>query len=100
MIRGTIGGVTADQNNHPLAMAEIGLFAAGTSELAKERAVLVSVTDWNGVFSFKDIPCGDYIVKEVGTPHGYALNEAVYYVSLTFDGQRVDVKLISPRLAE
>ncbi len=100
MIRGTIGGVTADQNNHPLAMAEIGLFAAGTSELAKERAVLVSVADWNGVFSFKDIPCGDYIVKEVGTPHGYALNEAVYYVSLTFDGQRVDVKLISPRLAE
>ena len=95
MIRGTVGGVTADQHNHPFAMAEVGLFTSAASEFAKENAVLVSVADWNGMFSFRDIPCGDYIVKEVSAPSGYALNEAMYYVSLTFDGQRVDIKLIS-----
>lgn len=95
MIRGTIRGVKTDQHNHPLAMAEIGLFAVDTTDFSKDRSVLVSITDWNGMFSFKDIPCGDYIVKEINAPQGYILNEAMYYISLTFDEQRIDLKLIN-----
>lgn len=98
MIRGTIRGVKTDQHNHPLAMAEIGLFTVETTEFSKDSSVLVSITDWNGMFYFKDIPCGDYIVREINAPQGYMLNEAMYYISLTFDEQRIDLKLINHRM--
>ena len=52
------------------------------------------MTDWNGAFAFKEIPCGDYVIKEVKAPQGYVLNDALYFVALTFDGQRVDLKLM------
>lgn len=98
MIRGTIQGVKTDPGNHPISMAEIGLFPMGADLSSREKAALVSVTDWNGTFSFRDIPCGDYVVKELSVPQGYIKNEAAYYISLTFDEQRIDLKLISPRL--
>ena len=98
MIRGTIQGVKTDPGNHPISMAEIGLFPMGADLSSREKAALVSVTDWNGTFSFRDIPCGDYVVKELSVPQGYIKNEAAYYISLTFDEQRIDLKLISPSL--
>ena len=79
-------------------MAEIGLFTVETTEFSKDSSVLVSITDWNGMFYFKDIPCGDYIVREINAPQGYMLNEAMYYISLTFDEQRIDLKLINHRM--
>lgn len=98
MIRGTIRGIKTDQHNHPLAMAEIGLFPIGAADFSKDSAVLVSVTDWNGAFAFNDIPCGDYIVRELKAPQGYIMNEAMYYISLTYDEQRIDLKLINQSL--
>lgn len=94
MIRGTIRGIKTDLRNQPLAMAEIGLFTADTQEFSREQAVLLAVTDWNGAFAFKEIPCGDYVIKEVKAPQGFVLNDAMYFVALTFDGQRVDLKLM------
>lgn len=95
VIRGAICGVMTDEHNHPLSMGETGLFHVGTTDFSKDAAILVSVTDWNGLFSFKDIPCGDYIVREVNAPQGFVINEAMYYISLTYDGQRIDLKLIN-----
>lgn len=95
MIRGTVCGTLIDPAHQPVSMAEIGLFAMDTEEFVGENASLVAVTDWNGMFSFKDIPCGDYIVKEIRAAAGYARNEAMYFVSLTFDEQRIDLRLIS-----
>lgn len=98
MIRGSVYGIKTDQTNCPLALAEIGLFAMGTVEYKKENSVLISVTDWNGMFSFKDIPCGDYVIKELKAPQGYIMSEAMYFISLTFDEQRIDLKLINQRV--
>ena len=98
LIRGTIRGIKTDPHNYPLAMAEIGLFPIGTIDFSKDRAVLVSVTDRNGAFSFPDIPCGDYIVRDLKAPEGYIINEAMYYISLTYDGQRIDLKVINQSL--
>lgn len=95
MIRGSIHGLQTDQHKRPLALAEIGLFVMETEEYTKENAVLVAITDWNGMFTFKDIPCGDYVVRELKAPGGYIMNEGLYYLSLTFDNQRIDLKLIN-----
>ncbi len=95
MKRGTVSGVQTDFSGRPLAMAEIGLFAMGAPELSREKALLVSCTDQNGRFSFRDIPCGEYIVRELRPPQGYRSNEAMYFVELALDGQEAGLKLLS-----
>ncbi|HIZ81102.1 MAG TPA: prealbumin-like fold domain-containing protein [Candidatus Mediterraneibacter pullistercoris] len=97
MIRGSLHGIAADHHNCPAAGAQIGLFRVETEEFTGENSILISEADQNGAFSFSEIPCGDYIIRETGVPQGYIINEAVHYISLTFDRQRIDLKIISRR---
>lgn len=95
MIRGTIQGTAVDQYRYPIPEAQVAVFRADTADFAGDAALCTTAVDSDGRFSFPEIPCGDYVVKEISVPDGYLLNEAMYFVSLTFDGQRVDLKLIS-----
>ena len=95
IVRGSISGLKVDENNEPLADAVIGLFEIGTEEFTEENALLVSHSDENGAFSFENVPFGDYIVREVKAPTGYVLNEVIHYVSVSFDEQVIEVKLIN-----
>lgn len=95
MIRGTIGGMAADQHRYPIPGAQIAVFPSDRTDFTRANALLVAETRPDGRFSFGEIPCGDYVVREIGVPDGYLLNEAMYFVSLTFDGQRVDLRLVS-----
>lgn len=95
MIRGSISGLKVDEDNEPLADAVIGLFEIGTEEFTEENARLLSHSDEHGAFAFENVPFGDYIVREVKAPTGYVLNEAIHYISVTFDEQVIEVKLIN-----
>ena len=43
-------------------------------------------TDVNGAFGFKELPFGDYTVKEITPSEGYLLNETPYDVDFTASG--------------
>lgn len=45
--------------------------------------IATAITDDFGVASFSDIPWGKYIVKEIASPEGYALNPTEYPVEIT-----------------
>lgn len=95
LIRGKISGIKVDAEDKPLEGAVVGLFAVGTEEFTEETALLVSVSGKDGAFTFDDVPYGDYIVREIAAPTGYVLNEALHYVSVTFDGELIEVKVIN-----
>lgn len=61
--------------------AKFGLYQNG--ELLAE-----GTTDSKGNYTFKDIPLGSYIVKEIEAPQGYKLNPNEYNVEIT-DTQRL-----------
>lgn len=95
LIKGNIRGMVISSHNQLLAMARIGLFPIDVCEFTEKTALLEITTDWGGNFSFNEVPCGDYIIREFEAPNGYMLNETVYFVSLTYDQQQIRLKIIN-----
>lgn len=93
--RGEIQGIKIDDEGNALAGAVIGLFNAGTAEFTKETALMTAVSAKDGSFSFKDIPAGKYIVKELEAPKGYILNDKNFEVSITENEQIVKIEIVN-----
>lgn len=93
LLRGKIEGIKVDTENQPLESAVIGLFSVGTEKFTEGTALLVSVTGEDGAFAFKDIPFGNYIVREIKAPIGYVLNETLHYVSVTVNDEVIEIKI-------
>lgn len=55
----------------------------------------MSVSDKEGAFAFENVPFGRYIVREIASPSGYALNEALHYVAVTADEEVIEVEIIN-----
>ena len=95
LIRGKISGKKVDTDGEALEGATIGLFSAGTEEFTKDTALMVTTSDEDGAFAFGDVPFGRWIVREIASPEGYVLNEALHYVSVTEDEEVIEVELIN-----
>lgn len=95
LIRGKLSGLKVDTEDKALEGAKIGLFSVGTEEFTEETALLVSVSDKNGAFVFENVPYGSWIVREIESPKGYMLNEALHYVAVTAHEEVIEVKLIN-----
>ena len=96
--RGKIQGLKVDDNGRALEGAVIGLFPADTKEFSKETALMVATSDKDGKFSFKNIPVGSYIVKEISAPEGYILDSDNYEVTISEHEQVVEVKIVNDRV--
>lgn len=93
--RGDIQGTKVDDKGNALAGAVIGLFNADTTEFTEETALMTVTSDENGSFSFKNIPVGKYIVKELKAPKGYIINNENFEANLTDDGQVIEIKIVN-----
>lgn len=98
LIRGKISGIKVDTDGKALEGAVIGLFSVGTEEFTKETALMVTTSDKDGAFAFEDVPYGRWIVREIASPEGYVLNEALHYVSVTEDEEVIEVELINKQI--
>ena len=67
---------------------------------SKETAVLTAISDANGVFEFKNIPCGEWIIKELKAPHGYELNDKEYKIKISENGQTVNITVTNKKIPE
>ena len=89
--RGKIDGLKVGESEDSLEGAVIGLFAPDTAEFTEENAYLVDTSDEDGHFEFADVPYGDYIVREITPPTGYILSDTSYPVTVTEDGETIEV---------
>lgn len=96
--RGRIEGLKTDYNGNALEGAVIGLFYADETELTKDTAVLTVESDKDGKFSFDNLPVSKYKVKELTSPDGYTLDDRVYEVEITEDGQTVEISIINTKI--
>ncbi len=91
--RGTIAGTKTDEDGLLLAGAVIGLFAPNETEFTEKTAILTSTSASNGDFSFENVPCGSWIVREITAPEGLLLNETPYPVTIEENAQKVNVSI-------
>lgn len=88
--RGTVKGIKVNEADEPLENAVFGLF---TEE--SENAIMTAVSDKNGYFEFADVPYGNYFVREIEAPSGYILSDESYPVTISEDGEIVEIKAVN-----
>lgn len=80
--------------------ATFGLFFVDTTELTEKNAVLTAITDENGIFTFTNVPYGEYIVKELKPAEGYLDNEDIFKVTISTHEQMIELTPINDRIPE
>ena len=95
IIRGDIEGRKISETDVTLKNALMGLFMPDETEFTESTALLTDTSDENGVFEFKDVAYGKYIVREIKAPMGYALNTTSYPVSVKTDKQVIKLDVVN-----
>lgn len=91
-IRGDIKGYKVDEDGKSVAGALFGLFAEDDTEFTEENAVLTAASDADGIFTFKNVRFGKWIVRELTPAEGFVLNETEFPVDVTADGAVIEIK--------
>ena len=101
LIYGSVKGLKIDRETQEVIKgATFGLFFANTSELTEKNAVLTAVTDENGIFTFTNVPYGEYIIKELKPAEGYLDNEDIFTVIIKDNEQVVELTAINDKVPE
>lgn len=101
LIYGSVKGLKVDRETQEVIKgATFGLFKSDTTEFAKDNAILTAVTDENGIFTFSNIPYGEYLIKEIKPADGYLDNEDVFTVTIKDNEQVVELTAINDKVPE
>ena len=93
LIRGDIYGKKIDEQGNVLAGAVFGLFPADATEFTEKTALMRSTSDAAGMFSFLNVPLGNYVIVELSAPAGYLFDNTPIPVSITEDKQVVEFEV-------
>ena len=75
LIYGTVKGLKINSKTKgPIMGALFGLFRADEAEFTAEKAILTAESDENGIFTFENVPYGDFIIRELKPADGKRTN--------------------------
>lgn len=95
LLYGSVSGKKVDENGEALGGAVIGIFASADTEFTVENALMTTTSAEDGSFSFEDIPYGVWFVREIKQPEGFVLDETVYEVNISENGQTVEIEIVN-----
>ena len=88
LIYGEVQGMKKDDSGNGLGGATIGLFTTEGKE-----PIMTTVSAEDGSFSFKDVPYGEYVVREISAPEKYVMDDKPYDVKIDADGTVVEIEI-------
>lgn len=101
LIYGTIKGLKIDRETEKtIEGALFGLFKADETEFTKDNAILTALSDKDGIFTFENIPFGDWIVKELQPAENYLPSDDIYHVTVTDNEQIIEITAVNDRIPE
>lgn len=101
LIYGSIKGLKIDrETQETIAGALFGLFRPDALQFTSDTAILTSTSDENGVFSFEDIPLGNWIVRELQPAEGYLPNTDIHHVQVERDEQIIEINVVNDKVPE
>lgn len=95
LIYGSVSGKKVDENGEGLGGALIGLFKSDDVEFTEENALMTVVSGDDGSFSFENVPYGNWYIREIKQPTGFVLDETVYDVNISENGQIVEIEIVN-----
>lgn len=96
--RGKVEGVKTNKDNDKLEGATIGIFKIDTTEFTEKTAIVTTKTDKDGTFSFNNIPYGEWVVKEIAAPAGYAVDATQHHIYISDDGVVINVTMVDKQV--
>ena len=96
--RGKVEGVKINKENDKLEGATIGIFKVDTTEFTEKTAIVTTKTDKDGAFSFNNIPYGEWVVKEIAAPTGYAVDATQHHIYISDDGVVINVTMVDKQV--
>ena len=100
-IYGSVKGLKVDRETQEVIKgATFGLFKSDITEFTENNAILTAVTDENGIFTFTNIPYGEYLIKELKPADGYLDNEDVFTVIIKDNEQVVELTAVNDKVPE
>ena len=101
ILYGSVKGLKIDRETEAvIAGAKFGLFRSGETEFTAESAILTVESGEDGVFTFENIPYGDWLIKELQSADGYLANEESYPVRIGENGQTIGITVVNDRIPE
>lgn len=101
LIYGTVKGLKINSKTKgPIMGALFGLFRADEAKFTAEKAILTAESDENGIFTFENVPYGDFIIRELKPADGFIANDEKYDISVTENEQIVEITVENDRIPE
>ena len=98
---GTVKGLKIDrETEETIEGAVFGLFKNGETVFTEDTAILTAISDENGIFSFENVPYGEYLVHEINPADGYIPNESNYPVTISEHEEVVEITAVNDRFPE
>lgn len=101
IIYGTIKGLKIDrETGENIAGALFGLFKAEEKELSEKTAILTAESNEEGIFTFENVPYGEYIIRELKPAEGYLPNEENYTVTISENKEIIEITIENEKIPE
>ena len=101
IIYGTIKGLKIDsETGENIAGALFRLFSITETEFTEETAILTGESNEEGIFTFENVPYGEYIVRELKPAEGYLPNEENYQATVSEDEEVIEITVKNDKTPE
>lgn len=77
-----------------------GLFNINETEFTEETAILTSESNEEGIFTFENVPYGEYIIRELKPAEGYLPNEENYTVTISENKEIIEITIENDKIPE
>ena len=101
ILYGSIKGLKIDRETEkPIVGAKFGLFRSDEIEFTAENALLIAESGEDGIFTFENVPYGNWLIKELQPADGYLENNEIYPVRISENGQTIGITVANDRIPE
>lgn len=101
IIYGTIKGLKIDrETGEKITDALFGLFSNNETEFTEETAIMTAESNEDGIFTFEDVPYGEYIIRELKPAEGYLPNEENYTVTISENKEIIEITIENDKIPE
>lgn len=101
IIYGAIKGLKIDrETGENIAGALFGLFSIYEIKFTEETAILTAESNEEGIFTFENVPYGEYIVCELKPATGYLPNGESYPVTISENKEIIEITIENDKTPE
>lgn len=101
IIYGTIKGLKIDrETGEKITGVLFGLFSNNETEFTEETAIFTAESNEEGIFTFENVPYGEYIVCELKPATGYLPNGESYPMTISENKEVVEINVLNDKIPE